>query len=154
MQNKIELLVRSEEWLSPAFCMFLSDIYRYKRTKIVYKSFTFKYQMNRLIYLCSLTISVMGCPSRESALDCFYKKADRNHDGRISFDELNNAIDQYLPWYKRIPFKTFGGVARIMADCDADGDQFLTKSESVLTKDSCLETCFKRSSTMYIFDCK
>lgn len=110
--------------------------------------------MNRFIYLCFLLAAVYGCPSREDALDCFYKKSDTNHDGRISISELTHAIDHYLPWYKRIPFKTFGGVGRIMSDCDANGDGFLTKSESVLTKRSCLDSCFKRSSTMATFNCQ
>ena len=110
--------------------------------------------MNRILYLCSLVVTINGCPSREAALDCFYMKADRNQDGRISLQELTQAIDHYLPWYKRIPFKTFGGVGRVMSDCDANGDGFLTKSESVLTADRCLESCFKRSSTMVTFNCE
>jgi|TARA_B110000967_G_C18855999_1_gene547258 hypothetical protein len=109
--------------------------------------------MNRLIFLSSLFLSAAGCPSREAALDCFYAKADKDHDGRITMYELNVSIDKYLPWYKRIPFKAFGGVGRIMTDCDANGDHFLTKEESEFTKDTCLESCFKRSATLDTFQC-
>ena len=110
--------------------------------------------MNRLIFLSTLIVSAYSCPSRESALECFYNKADRDHDGLISVSELEHAIDYYLPWYKRYPFKVFGGISQILKDCDANGDQFLSKGESILTEKTCLETCFKRSQTMSTFNCK
>ena len=110
--------------------------------------------MNRLVFLSTLILSAHSCQSRESALECFYKKADRNHDGFISVSELEHAINHYLPWYERYPFKMFGGIEKILKDCDANGDRLLSKDESILTEKTCLETCFKRSRTMSTFNCK
>lgn len=110
--------------------------------------------MNRLTLLGTLLISASGCHTREQALDCFYKRADRNHDGVIDLKELDNAIYRYLPWYEYGPFKLFGGVNRIMKDCDANKDKKLTREESYEMQDTCLETCFKRDKAMSTFDCK
>ena len=109
--------------------------------------------MNRIIYLSSLFVSVISCHTKEQALDCFYKRGDFNHDGRISRHELTKAIDQYLPWYKRIPFKTFGGINRVMRDCDENGDSYLTRAEAIRLENSCLDTCFKKDSTIETFKC-
>ena len=111
------------------------------------------FKMNRIIYLASLIVSAAACHTREEALDCFYKRGDYNHDGRISRHELVRVIDEYLPWYKRIPFKTFGGINRVMTDCDENGDLYLTKLEAENLKHSCLDTCFKRDSTIETFKC-
>ena len=113
--------------------------------------------MNRLLFLGTLVgtvvLSTASCPSRQEALDCFYDKADLNHDGRISRHELEKSIDNYLPWWKRIPFKTFGGIGRIMSDCDANHDHFLTKEEANSMKKTCLNGCFKKSNTISVFRC-
>jgi len=109
--------------------------------------------MKRFIFLFSLIVFVSACPTKEQALDCFYKKADLNNDGRISRHELEKTIDKYLPWYKRWPFKTFGGISRIMRDCDSNYDHFLTKEEANVMSHTCLESCFKRSNTVSVFKC-
>ena len=110
--------------------------------------------MKRMFFLTLMFVHAYACPSKENALDCFYKKADIDHDGRISRNELRKSIDNYLPWYKRWPFKTFGGISRIMRDCDANRDGYLTKKEAYELDKTCLETCFKRSNTVSVFKCK
>jgi len=109
--------------------------------------------MNRLIFLGTLVVSALSCPTREKALTCFYDKADLNGDGRISLHEMRRAIDHYLPWYERIPFKTFGGINKVLSDCDANGDRYLTKDEARQMKNTCLNSCFKRSHTVSTFGC-
>ena len=108
--------------------------------------------MNRVILL-GLVIMATGCPTQQEALDCFYKKADINKDGQISMHELERSIDNYLPWYKRVPFKVFGGIGRIMSDCDANHDHFLTQKEAAIMKKTCLNSCFKKTNTISVFRC-
>ena len=61
----------------------------------------------------------------------------------LSVSELEHAIDYYLPWYERYPFKMFGGISQNLKDCDANGDRYLSKEESILT-----ENIFKRFSSI------
>lgn len=103
--------------------------------------------------LLGIVILAAGCPTQQKALDCFYNKADINKDGRISTHELKKSIYNYLPWYKRVPFNVFGGIGRIMSDCDANGDHFLTKEEAGIMKKTCLNSCFKKTNTMSVFRC-
>lgn len=110
-------------------------------------------KMNRLLFLGTLVVSALSCPTREKALTCFYDKADLNGDGRISRHEMRRAIDHYLPWWQRIPFKTFGGIDKVLSDCDANGDGYLTKDEARQLKNTCLNSCFKRSHTVSTFGC-
>ena len=109
--------------------------------------------MNRIIFLGTLIVAALACPTKEESLECFYKTADKNKDGRISKHELSRAIDRHLPWWQRVPFKLFGGIERVMTDCDANHDGYLTKAESYDMKDTCLETCYKRTNTISTFAC-
>jgi len=104
--------------------------------------------------LCSMAFVLsVACRSKQEALDCFYEKSDIDNDKRISPAELRHSINLYLPWYKRIPFKVFGGVERIWKDCDANGDHYLTQEEADIMKNSCMDSCFKRTMTVSIFNC-
>ena len=109
--------------------------------------------MNRLFFLGSLIVMAISCPTVNQALDCFYKRADTNKDGRISRHEIQVAIDRYLPWYERYPFKLFGGINKVMSDCDANHDGYLTKEEAHIMHKTCLESCFKRSHAFSSFSC-
>ena len=107
----------------------------------------------KYVLLLGLLIIANSCPTRQEALDCFYEKAATNNDGRISMHELEKGINNYLPWYKRVPFKVFGGIGRIMSDCDANKDQILTKKEADIMKKTCLDSCFKKTNTLSVFRC-
>lgn len=109
--------------------------------------------MRWMFFLGFILAYTSACPPKDLALDCFYKKADLNHDNRISRIELRKTIDNYLPWFKRWPFKVFGGISRIMRDCDANHDGYLTKAEAYSLDKTCLETCYKRSNTVSVFKC-
>ena len=75
--------------------------------------------MRFLFYLFLLFVGTIAkCPTKEQALDCFYKKADTNNDLKISRHELKNAIYSRLPWYKKAGFALFGGIGRVLKDCD------------------------------------
>ena len=111
--------------------------------------------MFRKILFLTFIISGSGadCPSREKALDCFYKVADQNHDGFISQKELSHAIGSRLPWWKNAAFHLFGGFQRIINDCDANHDNKLTKEESLQMTETCMESCYKKKNTYELFKC-
>lgn len=94
----------------------------------------------------------VACPTKETALRCFYENADANQDARISTNELSSAIYSRLPWWKKTAFKVFGGLERILMDCDQNKDNYLTQEEAYSMK-QCLNTCFKRTQTIDLFDC-
>ena len=107
----------------------------------------------RLYLLLVAFISVTACPSQHDALDCFYNVADTNGDLMVSRKELVVAIDTHLPWWKRAAFHLFGGIDKIMADCDTDQDDVLTREDALARPDTCMETCFKRQVTIDTFNC-
>lgn len=94
-----------------------------------------------------------ACISKTTAINCFYKVADTNKDGRITNEELTIAIKDHLPWWQLKAFDLFGGTAQILQDCDADKDGLLTAAEAVKMSETCLENCFKRAATAHIFNC-
>lgn len=106
-----------------------------------------------VLVLFLLTFSVNACPSKKEANDCFFKTADTNLDHKVGTKELKAAIYPRLGWFTRSAFKLFGGIGRIMSDCDQNKDGFLTKEES-MAMSTCLDSCFKRSKTFSTFECK
>lgn len=106
-----------------------------------------------LLALCILATAQARCPDREKAMDCFYAVADTNHDGTITTHELRHAIESRLPWWKRVGFQVFGGLGRVLDDCDGNGDGRLTKEESLTLVNSCMETCSKKRDTVDLFKC-
>ena len=107
----------------------------------------------RFALLACMYIAVFSCPTREEALDCFYKIGDKNHDGLVTEKELESALYEHLNWFEWGGFRLFGGMDRIMADCDSDGDRILTRQGADIKSKTCLETCFKRSKTIDVFGC-
>jgi len=106
-----------------------------------------------LLALCILAAAQARCPDREKAMDCFYAVADSDHDDVISTRELRHAIESRLPWWKRVGFQVFGGLGRVLDDCDGNGDGRLTKEESLTLVNSCMETCSKKRDTVDLFKC-
>jgi len=111
-----------------------------------------RWYLCKLVFLYSMIIVSANCPPRESTMACFYSKADRNNDGVITRQELSHKIFSVLRWYEAAPFKLFGGIDRIMKDCDANRDGQLTIEES-MAMTHCMDTCFKRTSTKNKFNC-
>ena len=109
-------------------------------------------------FLCFLltvvTTASASCPTKPQALDCFYTIADKNQDQRISKHELADAIYSRLPWWKKAAFKVFGGLGRIMNDCDENNDGYLTKEEAYAMPNTCMQTCYKKKMTVDLFKCK
>lgn len=108
----------------------------------------------KLILLLSFAIVSSGCPSKKQSIDCFYGIADTNSDGRVTRSELNNAIIKHLPWWQWKAFDIFGGMDRVMKDCDMNSDGTLTAQEAYEMNNTCLNNCFKRSAVAHVFDCK
>ena len=109
--------------------------------------------MLRFIILAAAVYSVEGsCPDRKSTMACFYKVADKNGDGVITRHELSKSVFHALAWYEKIPFQVFGGIDKIIKDCDVNGDGKLTLKES-LTSKTCMDSCFKRRHTRDKFNC-
>ncbi len=100
-----------------------------------------------------MSLSANACPTKKEANDCFFKTADTNRDHKVGTKELKSAIYPRLGWFTRGAFKLFGGIGRIMNDCDQNKDGFLTKKES-MAMSTCLDSCFKRSKTFSTFECK
>ena len=107
----------------------------------------------KLLLLLFLSYRAAACPSKKVALNCFYEKADHNHDGFVSKNELSHAIDARLYFWQRPLFHAFGGVSRILKDCDLNKDNKLTQSEAKVMK-GCMDTCYKRKKTVDLFECK
>jgi hypothetical protein len=106
-----------------------------------------------IFVLLTLSVCSNACPSKKEANDCFFKTADSNHDNQVSRSELEKSIYPRLGWFTRAAFKIFGGIDRILTDCDENKDGILTKEES-MRMDNCLDSCFKRSKTFSTFECK
>ena len=98
------------------------------------------------------SIFVQGCPSKTEAVDCFLDKGDYDGDGGLSTGELEKVAQNFLPWYIRIAFSTFGGVDQIMQDCDINTDGLISRDKAVASG-TCLETCDKRAQTMTYLMC-
>lgn len=109
--------------------------------------------MRLCVFLCLFIGLCMSCPSTDVAIKCFYDKADTNHDGQISLKELDHAIASRLPWWENAAFKLFGGLKRIMIDCDENRDGYLAEKEAYAMSKTCMNTCYKRSKTIELFDC-
>lgn len=107
----------------------------------------------RLVLIIGITMSALACPSRKEALDCFYKIGDQNNDGRVTETELEAVLWDHLNWIEWGGFRLFGGMDRIMADCDTGGNRILTRAGADIKAETCLETCFKRSKTIEVFGC-
>lgn len=111
--------------------------------------------MFKMKYICGLMLLIFyasACPSREATIRCFYNQADSNGDNIVSREELSKKVYSALHWYESVPFKVFGGINRIMADCDIDRDGTLSVHES-LRATKCMDTCFKRIHTKNKFNC-
>ena len=108
--------------------------------------------MHKLLLLCLLVHQTMSCPTKIQAFNCFYNKADHNHDGIITSKELTHAIDTRLYFWQRPLFHAFGGIGRILNDCDLNKDGNLTQDES-LNMNHCMDTCYKRRKTTELFEC-
>ena len=107
--------------------------------------------MKRILFLVFLA-STAACPDRTATMTCFYEKADASRDGRITTSELTSAIDSRLSWFMRGAFHVFGGIGRIMDDCDENKDGILTLDES-LHMDTCMDSCFKINHASEMFNC-
>jgi len=106
----------------------------------------------RIILLITIVVAQAHCPPREDMIQCFYAKADKNGDGVVTKHELAKKVFSALAWYEKIPFNIFGGISRIMKDCDANQDGQLTVKESLAMK-HCMDSCFKRKHTKEKFHC-
>tara|TARA_B110001450_G_scaffold257014_1_gene290262 strand:+ start:7098 stop:7427 length:330 start_codon:yes stop_codon:yes gene_type:complete len=108
--------------------------------------------LKTIILVVALASGQASCPPREDMIRCFYTKADKNGDGIITKHELTKKVFSTLAWYEKIPFNVFGGIHRIMKDCDANRDGQLTVQES-MTMEHCMDSCFKRRNTKQKFHC-
>ena len=103
--------------------------------------------------LCvNVCISVQGCPTKTETVDCFFDKGDYDGDDGLSTGDLEKVVQNFLPWYIKIAFSTFGGVDQIMQDCDINGDGLISRDEAVASE-TCLETCDKRAQTISYLLC-
>lgn len=96
------------------------------------------------------------CPSRPHIIRCAAATLDKNKNNKLERKELQEGIDS-LPWLSRGVLKIIGSVDKIMAKCDADGDDAIGMIDDMeKTKDQCLATCFKRRAFKSAFfpDCE
>lgn len=103
-----------------------------------------------IIIILSLS-QALSCPSKEQAFQCVQRTLDTNNDNQLSFEELNKVYD-YLWWWQKVPFKAFGGVEKIVEDCDGNGDGILT-SDDYISMSSCLDSCFKIEQLYAVLKC-
>ena len=96
-----------------------------------------------------------SCPSRPHIIRCAAANLDVNKNNRLERHELQDAIDE-LPWLARGVLNIIGSVDKIMAKCDADGDDAISIDRDMdATRETCLATCFKRKAFKRAFfpDC-
>ena len=108
--------------------------------------------LKKFIILVMVAVAQANCPPREDMIRCFYEKADKNGDGIVTKHELSKKVFSALAWYEKLPFNLFGGIDRIMKDCDANRNGQLTVEESLSMK-HCMDSCFKRRHTKEKFHC-
>ncbi len=108
--------------------------------------------LKKIFFVVALASGQASCPPREDMIRCFYEKADKNGDSIVTKHELSKKVFSTLAWYEKVPFSIFGGIGRIMKDCDANHDGKLTVEESLNMK-HCMDSCFKRRNTKEKFHC-
>jgi len=87
-----------------------------------------------------------NCPTRPHIINCAGKYLDLNKNKKLERSELESAING-LPWYSRSILKIIGSVDKIMAKCDADGDDAIgMDTDMPATEETCLASCFKRKA--------
>tara|TARA_B100000780_G_scaffold190546_2_gene134147 strand:- start:67 stop:480 length:414 start_codon:yes stop_codon:yes gene_type:complete len=129
-------------------CILVNILNKYS----IYIEHITEHMLKKLILIVTLALVQANCPQREEMMRCFYEKADKNGDGIVTKHELSKKVFSTLSWYEKIPFNIFGGIARIMKDCDANSDGKLTVEESLSMK-YCMDSCFKRRHTKEKFNC-
>lgn len=92
--------------------------------------------------------SALACTSKESAATCFF----RGHGDSMTKSDLTNTVNTYLPFYLRWGFNAFGGVGRVMKDCDENKDGKITREEAIHSQ-SCMDTCEKRDNIISYLGC-
>eukprot|EP00560_Eucampia_antarctica_P006671 CAMPEP_0197823484 /NCGR_PEP_ID=MMETSP1437-20131217/839_1 /TAXON_ID=49252 ORGANISM="Eucampia antarctica, Strain CCMP1452" /NCGR_SAMPLE_ID=MMETSP1437 /ASSEMBLY_ACC=CAM_ASM_001096 /LENGTH=150 /DNA_ID=CAMNT_0043422689 /DNA_START=36 /DNA_END=488 /DNA_ORIENTATION=+ len=86
------------------------------------------------------------CPSRPHIIRCAAAYLDTDGNNKLERSELEYAIN-LLPWYSRGILKVIGSVDKIMAKCDADGDDAIgIDTDMPMTEETCLASCFKRKA--------
>ena len=113
--------------------------------------------MKRLLFitfiLCMLSSTLAEqCVDKQKAVDCFFKRGDFDGDNALSNSDLEKVAQNYLPWYLRIAFNTFGGTKAILEDCDLNKDNLITPDEA-LKSYKCLDTCDKRNNVISYMNC-
>lgn len=106
----------------------------------------------KIVLLLLTVVAASRCPKRAETLSCFYNIADTDNDEQISRQELSDAIFGRLHWYEKLPFQLFGGIGKIMHDCDTNKDSILTLQEST-ARVQCMDTCYKTRNTDSLFKC-
>lgn len=91
--------------------------------------------------------------SKVDAVDCFFGKADRNGDDRVSMKDLEYVAATALPWYLRWGFSALGGTSQIMKECDLNGDKQISSEEALEASAGCLSECDRRSKTVELLQC-
>ena len=87
-----------------------------------------------------------SCPTRPHIIKCAAKYLDLNKNDKLERSELETAING-LSWLSRGVLKVIGSIDKIMAKCDADGDDAIgILTDMPATEETCLASCFKRKA--------
>lgn len=80
--------------------------------------------------------------SRDAAVVCAKKYGDKNNDGKLSYNEIDNLRESTLYWYEKLASFAIGKTtARVMRDCDFDRDGEISKLDFEQSYDTCLKDC-------------
>ncbi len=105
-----------------------------------------------LILIVALVVITVNCTSwfpprhdkkcgytRSDALACVLEYGDLNHDGKLTVDELDHALDALVPSYlKTLKWVGIVSVKKIMKDCDYDKNGILTPRDWQLSNKTCM----------------
>lgn len=86
--------------------------------------------------------SLQNCEyDRKSAIDCFEKYFDLNHDKIVQVDEIKNAIKNYSSFWLKVISFVFQPIPRIMKACDHDNNGEISREDYENSKATCMNTC-------------
>jgi len=103
-----------------------------------------------LVVTFLLGVSWATAPSREELADCMLRYVDVNHDGCVTFEEVDLAKKTYLTWWQRMGATR---TEKVMRDCDFDHDGCMTKQDVIASNKTCLAT-EERRQMFYDYVCK
>lgn len=89
---------------------------------------------------------------RTALASCLVKKMGAHHSQKVSEISMAEYINS-LGFAARIAMRRFGGVNRIMNECDKNNDRYVSFDEFSMNPETCLKECWKQKAIGYYTGC-